>query len=119
MDTKINCLYREKTFSQRKSLYVHCRKFHDTDVLPVKELQCEICQKRFSTPKTLSVHIKKFHNKIDTNNIKKNQTRIIRPYDKCVIELFTFVKQRQHLFDVHGFNVELENINFCDTSGKK
>jgi len=28
----------EKTFSQGKSLYVHCRKFHDSDVLPIKEL---------------------------------------------------------------------------------
>jgi len=38
--------------------------------------------------------------------------------NKCVVELFTFVKQRQHLCDVHGFDVEMENINFCDISGK-
>lgn len=71
MDTAIKCLYCNKIFAQRKSLYVHCRKFHDSDVVPLKYLQCGVCQKGFSTPKTLSVHVKKFHDEIDTNKPKK------------------------------------------------
>jgi len=61
----INCTFCTKTFTQRKSLYVHCIKFHDTDILPVKPFQCKYCDIQFSSEKTLTIHINNFHKKIE------------------------------------------------------
>jgi len=44
----------------KESLYVHCRQFHDTDIISVKPFQCKYCDIQFSTEKTLTVHINNF-----------------------------------------------------------
>jgi len=113
MESQIKCLFCDKTFTQRKSLYIHCRKFHDTDILPVKPFQCENCNTKFSNKRTLTVHINNFHRK----SVQTKQTRIICPLDSCKEELITFVKQRKHLCEKHDIEVEFEEINFCGILG--
>lgn len=45
--SNINCTCCTKTFTYRKSLSVHCSKFHDTDILPVKCENCDIIEKTY------------------------------------------------------------------------
>lgn len=81
IDIKFLCC--ENTFSLRKSLYMHCRKFHYTDVLTQKDFKCDICQKSIYTTNTLSVYTSKISilNLIQSKQ-KENQTRINYPCDK-------------------------------------
>lgn len=98
MDTLIKCTICNKIFSQRKNLYLHTRKFHDTELLPVKKYECQVCNNHFLSTATLNTHIKTFHT--DDNNLI-NKTRIICPYGTCNEEFFTFIRQRKHLCDIH------------------
>lgn len=110
-----NCKFCNKTFTQKKSLYVHCRKFHDTDILPDKPFKCEECEIQFSTQKTLTVHSYNIHKK---NEKTKLQCRIICPIDICEEkDLKTYVKLREHLTYCHGLEIEYEEKHFGDISG--
>lgn len=119
MDSFWTCSFCKKNFTQKNNLYVHIRKFHDTEPLPEKDFACNICNAQFSTQGTLSVHTKKFHN---TDVVKKTtrqtQTRIICLYKNCEEMLFTFPNQRKHLTQKHGINIELEVLHFEAIAGK-
>lgn len=64
----INSLFCNKTFTQKKSLYVHCWKFHDTDIKPVKTFKCEDYDVTCLTQRILTVHVTNF--KKPTENSK-------------------------------------------------
>lgn len=116
MECVVQCAFCKKSFSDKKSFYVHCRKFHDMEPLPLKYFECKFCSAKFSSIKTLNIHIKECTPVNSGQNIT-NELRIICPYGTCNEEFITFVRQRKHLSDIHDINVEYEKLNFCDITG--
>lgn len=120
MESEINCSFCNKTFTEKKKLKIHCRKFHDTDIIPIikyniKHFQSEHCDDQFSSKKTFSVHTKNVH-KIKNIDSKK-RARIICPLDNCNEDLFKFDNLRKHLTQEHSFKIEYEEVNFRQVSG--
>jgi len=116
MGSEVKCTFCEKTFAHKKNWYVHVRKIHDHEPLRAKDFQCAICDTKFSTNKSLLAHTKKYHQQNETTKETK-QTRIICPFQDCQEELFTLVKQRKHLFEKHGMDIELEEVQFNGMTG--
>ncbi|KAF0698030.1 zinc finger and BTB domain-containing protein 6-like [Aphis craccivora] len=121
METEIKCPSCGITFTQKKSLYCHVRKFHDeklvSHLLSAKDCICQFCDKKFLNKKSLDTHITKYHpGSVNINKLKR--TRIICTYVTCRKELFTFSNLRHHLFEEHKVKVEYEIIEFCGIAGK-
>lgn len=110
------CDFCDKMFKHRKTMYAHVRKVHDRDPLSTKNYKCDLCYKKFTTIKTLHQHTQNFHN--CDNNLKEiRQTRIICPLSECEEQLYTLVKQRTHLTEKHGIEIEFEETKFDSITG--
>jgi len=96
MESRVKCSYCDKTFAYKKHLYVHVRKIHEHEPLPIttKDFLCAICNKKYSNQKSLLAHTKKFH---QDDSIKKRtkQSRIFCLYEDCQVVLITLVKQKK------------------------
>uniref|UniRef100_A0A2S2NDC4 Zinc finger protein n=1 Tax=Schizaphis graminum TaxID=13262 RepID=A0A2S2NDC4_SCHGA len=115
MDNNLKCKECNKTFSLNKSLYAHSRKFHGIELVApkIQNYNCEYCDKKYSKERYLSEHLQNIHG----TRISKKSTRIICPYDACEERLYSFVKLRSHLSEIHQTDVELEEFTFDTISG--
>jgi len=67
------------------------------------------CSTKFANQYTLTTHIDNYCRK----SVQTKQTRIICFLDSCKEKLLTFVKQKKHLSEKRGIEVEFEEIDFC------
>lgn len=79
----------------------------------LQNYKCQYCSKKYSKERYLSEHLRNIHG----TRISKKSTRIICPYDTCEEHLYSFVKLRSHLSEIHQTDVELEELTFDSISG--
>lgn len=115
MDNNLKCKECGESFGLKKSLYAHSRKFHSIELVPPKlqNYKCQYCSKKYSKERYLSEHLQNIHG----TRTSKKSTRIICPYYTCEEHLYSFVKLRSHLSEIHQTDVELEELTFDSISG--